>query len=319
MDRSADTLPIPPNEPASVRGPGKMIRLAPLPSILIISLALLVAAGLLMIPIPSARHHRFLTAVLNLGHVPLFALLAWIIFGVLGRSWIAFGALVMLVVVGEWIQVWAPGRTPDWSDAEHGVVGVALAWLAGWSGKRKLVPWILGGAMMLVPIVRLGPELADGVVGWREFPTLASFDWSFQSERWKTHGASIERVVLADGLPAGQLRLDDRVEYPGAELVPVVVDWRGWKTLCLEFEIDRPATLLVTIRDQRSTNGFAERFNAEKRFEAGRHRWDWSLSEIAKTPGGRDLDLSKIDSINLFVDRRDWESRIQVVRVWLKE
>ncbi len=317
MDRSADTLPIPPNEPASDRGPRKMIRLAPLPSILIISVALVIAAGLLLIPIPSARHHRLLTVVLNLGHVPLFAILAWIIFRVLGRSRVTLGTLVMLVVVGEWIQVWAPGRTPDWSDAEHGVLGVGLASLAGSSGNRKLVPWILGGAMMLVPLVRVGPELADVVLAWREFPVLASFEWSFQSERWKTHGASIERVVLADGTTAGQLLLNDRDEFPGAELVPVVVDWRAWKKLHVEFEIDRPATLLVTIRDQRSTNGYSERFNAEREFGAGRHRWEWRLSEIEKTPGGKDLDLSKIDSINFFVDRREWKTRINVVRVLL--
>jgi hypothetical protein len=296
-----------------------MIRLARLPSILIISLSLALVAGLLLIPIPSARHHRFLTAVLNFGHVPLFAILAWIIFRVLGRSWTTLGTLMMLVVVGEWIQVWAPGRTPDWSDAEHGLVGVAIAWLAEWREKRTLVRWALGGILLLLPMARLGPELADVVVGWREFPVLASFERSVQIERWKLHGASLRRVVLADGTAAGELRLNDQDEFPGAELVPVVADWRGWKTLCLEFEIDQPTTLMVTIRDQRPANGYTERFNVEKKFEAGRHRWSWSLNEIEKAPGGKDLNLSKIDSINLFVDRSQRGTKINIVRVELRD
>jgi hypothetical protein len=315
MERSA-TSPTLHDESATSPEPRKMIRLGPRASILLVLIATAITLLLLVIPIPPARHHRLLTALLNLGHVPLFAILAWLVFEIWGRSVGTLIGLIAIVFFGEWIQIWAPGRTADWSDAEHGVVGIAIAWLLSMRVSRALmIGFVI--ALLAFPMARAIPEIGDVIRGWKEFPILARFEHGSTLGRWKTHGATLDRRVNSAGMPIGTLTLNHEDEYPGAELVPIVTDWQKADRLVIEFSVDRPLHLFVTIRDQRSEIGYAERFSGDKSFDAGRHSWEFTVSELQKTPGGVPLDLGRIDSINLFAEAKDAGAVVHLERVKL--
>jgi hypothetical protein len=295
-----------------------MIRLITVPSIPLILTATLLVGIALLVPIPSARHHRMLTALLNLGHVPLFAGLAWLVFRrtrALGWGLPALG-LVAAVILGELIQVWSPGRTPDRIDAEHGLIGIALAWLLGRREPPGRWSWVAAIGLMAIPCVRLAPEMLDVVRGWSRFPVLASFASVEELARWKTHGATIERAER-DGEAVGRILPTAGDEFPGAEFIPVVADWRAWHKVIVDLAVDQETTLYATVRDQRREQGYAERFNDERRLTPGRHRWEWKLDDLARTPGGRNLDLSRIDSINLYVNQNQSNVRIDVFRIEL--
>jgi hypothetical protein len=296
-----------------------MIRLGGRASILLVLMACAIVALVLVIPIPAARHHRLLNAVLNLGHVPLFAFLGWIVLRLLGNSVWTVGGLVAVVIGGEWIQIWAPGRTPDWVDAEHGFIGIAIAWSAWMLAHRPAIALLMGAVLFAVPLARVVPEMGDVASGWSDFPVLARFDQPWSERRWKTHGATLELEKDAAGGWFGSLRLDGDDEFPGAELVPVATDWRGWSRLMMEIELDAELNLFLTVRDQRPTFGFGERFNGERKLGAGRQCWELPLAEVEKTPGGRPLNLAEIDSINLFVSPQDAGRAIKIRRVWLEK
>lgn len=300
--------------------PWKMIRLGRWSSILPVVAVVALAAFLLVIPIPSARHHRWLHAFLNLGHVPLFALVTWVALVAWGRKpWVAALA-AGLVAAGEAIQGFAPGRSVDFHDLIAGWAGVVIAWL--WSAKetgRIPIRLAISGLALGVPIFDHARDLVDVPLGVWQAPVLADFSTWGQERRWRGRHGKVTRVRLPDGSWGGRLEFlsgsDDG--YSGAEFIPVVTDWSGYQTLQITF--DSPATieLNLSIRDRRTETGYDERYNTSGRFNQNRHILVYPLPKIARALRNRPLDLARMDSINFFIESKQGPGSITIRRIEL--
>lgn len=302
-----------PHSIACTSGPTTIIPTATKASIAIAAAAIATTAVLLAIPIPDARHHRVLNSILNLGHVPLFAVLATIAFWLFGARIIVGAALVGLAAAGELFQSRLPGRTMDWHDLLHGVVGIALAWL-WWRGLGK-VAWRIAGtvALLLLPLVDLGPNLFDALQAKYQFPVLCDSSGLFERYRWKPRQA---RIVHPEGITS--IAFDSGSdEYPGSEFVPIQGDWSDYETLVLEFEIEQPLEVNLSILDQREAFGYEQRFNFSQSFEPGRHRLVLSLADIANGATSKPLDLTRMDSLNFFISVGQAPAVMQIHRMEL--
>lgn len=298
----------------------KIIRLTSRTSIILLICAIIGTAILLVIPIPEARHHRFFAGLLNLGHVPLFALVAALVFAAIGRKLWTLIFLFVLVTGGELIQSLAPGRTPDVDDLLHGLIGVAIAWI--WMGSKGVSrsPWreLITVGLLIQPVFDIGRGLLDVALGVYQFPMLCDFSTPGQHFRWQPNGARVRFTRLPDGTPAGKLYFPDHSwEYRGSEFIPVRTDWRGFKSLEIECESPELLPLFITIRDQRKVNNYDNRFNISNQLPPGRHVIRIPLEAIQKGPKETPLDLSKIDSVNIYIAKKDAPRTMYIRRVEL--
>ena len=294
----------------------KMIRFTTRTSIILLICAVLGTGILLVIPIPDARHHRIVTGMLNLGHIPLFAVVAFIAFTVLGRNLWTVAALVALVTGGELIQGLAPGRTPDIDDLVHGLLGVGITWV--WTGKSRWSRFprreLATVALMLLPIYQIGPGLLDVGLGLWQFPMLCDFTTPGQERRWIPNGVRIREVQWPDGTTVGRLAFrPNRWEYPGSEFIPVLCDWRGYSALEIEIESSELIPLLLTVRDQRPEQSYDGRFNLSYHYPPGKHVIRLPLEAIRTAPKDAPLDLSRMDSVNFFIEQKD-TPRTMIIR-----
>lgn len=314
MKKSGDCVKI--RMPEFPTRPTTIIPTASTASIVVMGLLVAATAVLLAIPIPDARHHRVANALLNLGHVPLFALLAATALSLFGNgSLLVCVLLVATAAIGELLQAWLPGRAADLQDLVHGVVGIGIAWL--WWSRKPRFAWRVAGtfALVAIPLVHIGPNLFDALRAKRQFPVLSNFSGPFEAQRWQLRQA---RLVTGDG-PAGLIFQSGPDEYPGAEIVPIVADWRDYKTLEMDFQLDEPLDLNLSIRDQRPEQGFAERYNFSRRFDPGRHLLRLSLADVAQGASARPLDLSQVDSVNLFISNSQAPASIRLHQIELTD
>lgn len=300
-----------------------MIRLGRRASILLFVTASAVSALLLVIPIPDARHTRFLHALFNFGHVPMFLALTLLMAWLFGTRWWVFLLALVAPVLGEVIQAFAPSRNVDIVDLWHGVVGMLVAWI--WCiGGRLTRPVIVGksilsAVLLAFPLADVAPHLVDVPLGHLQFPVLADFSNWGQESRWRPHGAEVKRVRLPGTGPAGRLdfRADGDREYPGAEYIPVVVDWSNYDVLEIDFETAEPIELHLTLRDQRPRNNYQERFNMAADFAPGVHRLRLPFAKINEAVQNGPLDFTRIDALNFYLLAEDTPASITVHRIEL--
>src|SRR3954454_1556139 len=94
------------------------------------AVALALGVGLLLVPLPASWRGIWQSKVLDLGHVPLFAVLTLLLWTLLGPGLLrAVLTTLAVAVLGEICQGWV-GRTPGLLDALWGALG-ALAAAAG--------------------------------------------------------------------------------------------------------------------------------------------------------------------------------------------
>lgn len=306
------------NPNAKAADSGAMIRTMRTSSIVAMAAALAVVLVLLTMPIPDGRRRPIAVAVLNLGHVPLFAALALATFRFVGSGWTALAALAAAAVGGELLQAAVPGRTADWGDVGLGLAGVVLAWAWNpWRAgppPRAAVRWLAAGAAALAVGFEGLPNVADALLAQRQFPVLCDFSTPWQERRWSTRQASWES---RDGRTALVFETGPD-DFPGAELIPIESDWSGYDSLVLDLELDQPMELQATIRDQRAEMGYDERFNATLPIFEGRRTFRLPLALAASAPRTRPLDLRRIDSLNLFIDVAAAPGRMIVHRIALE-
>jgi hypothetical protein len=279
-------------------------------------LAGVVALGglLLLIPLPQSHRYRLVAGLLDLGHVPLMAALAWAMLRVLGRRGWVLGAAVGLAAGGEFLQWLAPSRSPDWGDFVHGSIGAVLAWI--WTGPSRGATLRRASAtavLLAVPLVDRGPSFYDVAAGHLQFPVLADFSTRAQEMRWSGHGAKVTREQDAIGHWVGRMTfLPGKNDFPGAEFFPIEPDWSSYRELLLTLEVDVPIELCVSIKDRRVEQGYAHRFNDRRRLTPGEQTIRWNLEEVARGAGAAPLDRTRMDCVNLFVENREQSGSIVI-------
>ena len=281
----------------------------------IASLPVIAAAVLLCLPLPLDWRTAWRSKLLDLGHVPLFALLTVCAYrsGLFGR-WSALGLATIVAGCGELVQQ-VVHRSSDVADFLRGVIGAVLGilWLGVVDRPRTLQRLCFTSALTAVllgwPVADALPKLWDAYAAYRSFPVLCDFQSRWESARWAKEHVTMDRVP--DDQEGGRW-LGRMVFYPdargsgGAVLFPVVRDWTNYRQLCCEFSfIGEPLSILISIRDGRKVSGPLKRFDLEREYTAGEHRITIDLSALARGEQFAPLDLSRVESFHYVVGNID--------------
>jgi VanZ family protein len=276
-------------------------------------------------------------AAFDLGHVLLFAAVAWVLLDLVDRMWphavagrrmlAAAGATVGLAVASECLQAFDPGRQVSVADFLRDLAGITAVW--GWRRHpvRFSAAWrtLVQTAAVVLLVVSLVPAvvLASAYVArGRAFPVLTRFgqtDW----ERYFLSLTGARVVDTAAGAPGGGplvCLLLEPGKYPGFALDEPYPTWRAYDRLEFFVRSDGPAPLDVTIRihDRGHDQRFEDRFNRTVRATRELQQVVIPLSEVEAAPRGRRLDLSAIRGVVVFVADLDHPARLWISELTLR-
>ncbi len=301
----------------------------PAVSRLFLALALIFsAAAILLVPLPNEYRAAWTTALMDLAHLPLFALLTFGFWRWLRcRLWQAFAVGSAISIAVEFCQPLI-SRTASVFDAVWGILGCALAALfilasgRPMSRKRIAITAVAAVALVAWPLVQTVPIVLDAYRAYRSFPVLCEFQTDLEVGRWQVAMASLDRVKYdrTSERWAGKVRF-----FPcnsgesSLVLFPVVADWTGYRRFCCELSVKgEPISLLVSIRDGEKVSKPLRRFDLLQRYEAGWHRISIDLDELARGGTFAPVHTSKVQSIHLVSYDRSETKTVYIHRVYLE-
>jgi hypothetical protein len=293
---------------------------------------------------PISGDGKWYPVLLNTGHGVVFALVAVLCHGVLRaipridsrRVYVgAFGSAVMLGAVVELLQV-PIGRDADLADVGRDALGawIGLALLAAFRESGAVRRRVALGASVVVPLTILAVPVVECIGAyWRraaEFPVLVDFT----SEPSQYFVQRTETVLEWTALPAAWSRTPGehalRVEffsgpYAGVDFLEPAADWSGYRELVLDLTNPSQAALPLTLRvhDSAHDQSYDDRYNGTVVLPpAQRAVVAIPLADIERGPRDRQLDLSSIADLMLFLSLADAPQALHgdifVSRIWLR-
>ena len=308
------------------------------PRLLLICLAAATLIAFHVMPLPG--HDRLWWALSDALHAPAFALLAMLVMATLpaigrrdpqnsgrrrpartalARYGVALAVTAVIAAVAEGSQAIGPRieSLADWRrDLIGAVAGLLLhasigrraraapgAWRALlWSGRLALIAVLLMG---FVPVARWGHAYLRRDLA---FPVLGAFDAAWETLLWRPRGGALDLVASPPGWPRGggsrvaRIRLEPG-RYPGVSLADPYADWTGYEALELSlYSPDpRPITLWLRIHDAEHQETYSDRYNARFEVGPGYRTLRVPLDDVRKGPRERELDLSRVAGMALFV------------------
>ena len=265
----------------------------------------------------------------NVGHAPLFGLLAVILLWLVQLSFgqrlsrllqysIAWLGAVGMGAFSEYLQI-ATQRDADIIDWLRDIAG-ATAFLAlhftidsrlsdrERKQRNQAKTPIRIAALAILAVVGI-PMVMGAAAYWHRhtsFPKMHTFDNYLERkfldpsdatleyveppDEWFGHTSQVAKVTF---LPARYPRMEFKEPYP---------DWRGYQALTLDVFSpgDSSLTLYITIYDCKKSN-YQDRYNGELQIQPGQNDLTIPLTDIEHGPKQRLLDLSSIQMINIFM------------------
>ena len=283
--------------------------------------AALLCAVLLFVGGPDYDSLRSFRYVWGVGHLLCFALWTylysvWRVDASFRR--IFFETLFLTIIIGgmtELIQS-GIGREASWQDLGNDVIGSCIGSLFFTQARKKLpalhlkifqLPVLL---LMLWSLFPVGKVLVDDLVSWQQFPILSNFETVFEITRWNGSAKrNIDHQIHFSGQSSLRLNLSTQ-RYSGIGLKDFPRNWSDYKAVSLQvFNPDtEPLTLYLRIHDQQHrlhNNAYSDRYNGTFNILPGWNHLQVSLADVAKAPKNRELDLSHVAGLILFVGKLD--------------
>jgi VanZ family protein len=298
--------------------------------LVLLSVFVVVAATLLLVPLPIAETYAGRT-IENAGHTPLFFVGTLFVLAILrqdfGIGGVRLYALAGLLgaltgVLSEILQT-PFNRDASWEDVTADCVGVLLA-LAVYATlrprevnrrvTRAAALLIVGGCLVayLAPIVSMVRAYVhrDG-----QFPVLARFDSPV--ELYWIVGFGIKREIRDDVLDIEF----DAAQFPGLSFHEPVPDWRRFTTLAVD--VENPETRLlklgVRVHDIGHGRAFFDRFNRGFELAGGERRTlRVPLEEIRHAPRNRLMNMAEISDVTLFRVHDSPSQHMRLHSMWLE-
>ena len=261
----------------------------------------------------------FLDKILDLGHVPLFAVVAGMTLWALDReNWLhadkrthvhAFALSAAMALATEIIQHFTPERSFQIGDIVKDVIGSAVFLQIAYQYKRELPGWkrlamsSTAAVLLLAASVPALVAYADELRARHDFPLLGSFETCGEMERWQIEEGLFKRVRMH--ATQGEFSLEANLPpglYPGITMDYPPRDWRGYNTLTFNafLEDTGPLTLTVRINDLEHNEEIDDRYNRTFVLQPGRNHVIVNLSEVEHAPKGRLMDMEHISMICIF-------------------
>ena len=299
------------------------------PATILIFLLLSVFGG------PGLRQLRSLEALWNMGHIFLFALIAWTLlkgkrFKTKSFGWQTLHLSLITMIIGitiEFLQYQLSSGNPDLGDLGRNFIGSALPLVFGHlKGLHKQTRFFMQLIVLILIAIQIKPVVLmalDECRGLIQFPELSDFESTIELSRWSEGGAnvSISDQYVIHGKHALKVRFNTD-QYSGVSLDYFPSDWSGYKFLRFSvYNPDQQALKLVCrIHDsQHNKNGFkySDRFSQEIRFHPGWNLIQIDLKDVQHAPKSRKMKLTQIQNWALFAVRLPVQQEIFLDHLFL--
>ncbi|MGB5297698.1 MAG: VanZ family protein [Thiogranum sp.] len=280
---------------------------------------LAIGSALLFVGGPDYYSSRSFKHFWNIGHIVYFALLAgllsrWSLVFRMSLAWQWTIILVITLLLGVSIEFMQHGamRTPDSRDVLRDMTGSLLVLVFGSLGsKLQPVNWQLSLqffvlALSLVQLWPLTKSLVDEAIARHQFPLLSGLETPFEIDRW-TGSARVSVETKASISQGKLLKLSLTTDqYSGAALKYFDGNWASARTLKISLYNPDADPLQVTCRihDLQHADGdeeYEDRFNRSFRLMQGWNHIEINLNEVKESPASRNMDMSRIRGLGLFV------------------
>lgn len=299
-------------------------------------MVLLVAVVVLLIPFPVKS--LWWREAFNSGHAVLFAFLSFVIYRQIKAATRFENSLTIYVFVlfagmlfGILIELL---QTLVMREASlHDLYGDLLGLLAGLcliaaqnlkavQYKQLVVVFYLvasSGFMLLAmsPLIQLSWYYQQR---HNAFPVIVDFDASWISRFVRFENVDIlKHLSLGRDKPLHVVRFN-RGKYPGISVFEPEPDWSSYHSLRMDIfsEYESKVVLVLRIHDNKHNQEFSDRFNMKLTIRPGRNEIGVPLDQVAHGPVSRELDLTNIAGIILFVSKLDAPIELEVSPIFLE-
>jgi VanZ family protein len=283
------------------------------------SILLTIGSVLLFLGGPDYYSSRSFKHLWDIGHIVYFALLACLLSRwrfvaqlSLAGQWTIILLITLLVGVSIEFMQYGTERTPDTGDVLRDLTGSLLVLVFGSSrSASQPVSWRLSQqvAVLVLLAVQLWPltkTLIDEATALQQFPLLSNFETPFEIDRWA--GNAMLSVESMPSISQGKLLklslTTDR--YSGVALNHFYGNWISVRTLKISlYNPDAvPLQIICRIHDLQHTDGYEEyedRFNRSFLLMQGWNHIEIDLDEVEESPADRNMDMSRIRGLGIFV------------------
>jgi VanZ family protein len=285
----------------------------------IYGISLAMGTVLLFLSGPDLYPSRSFKHFWDIGHILYFVLFAvllsrWRLVSRMSLAWQWTTILVITLLAGVAIELMQYGttRTPDAGDVLRDLSGSLLVLVFG-PLRSKLQPgsWrnslqISVSVLLLVLLWPVARSLLDEAIARHQFPLLSGFETPFEIERWAGSARlSVETIasISQDKLLKLSLTTD---QYSGATLNYFDGDWTSARTLIISLYNPDASPLQITCRihDLQHADGneeYEDRFNRSFLLMQGWNQIEIDLNEVKASPASRNMDMSRIRGLGIFV------------------
>lgn len=299
---------------------------------IILAALIILAAAFLLFDFRLPDNTRFWRQLQNLGHIPLFGLvaIALLIFTekIIGRFFhsrillysVAFVASAFMGAATEAIQYFTP-RDADINDWLFDIVGsvVFLGLYFTIDPKNKHIWKRAGGflkhstqfillavaGIVMLPQILLGTAYLNRD---KAFPVIADFESGWEKQFLNLENAQLEIVRAPAGWKdsaednVGKVTFE-KAQYPGVSIYETAPDWSRYNYLSFEVYSEMPDTVSLSIRidDIHHNCNFDDRYTGRFRIHPGENTVMISFEALRQTPSGRFMDMEQITHLVIFM------------------
>jgi hypothetical protein len=267
-------------------------------------------------------------AVYDLGHAPLFGIVALCVRVAVGALWgdrlsvpaqygLAFLLTALLSGLSEAAQIGSENRDANLGDALRDLLGggacllVAAGFEGVWrSGAARAALVLAGISVMGAILAPLGPLAWSYSMRKASLPVIADYTSQWQQPLLRALRVDLASTVAPETFTGRSGETVARVRFrqaawPGVDVVEPWPDWRGYSSLRFQVYAEQPAPrqLVLRIDDEQHDGTHRDRFNRSFDIHAGVNDIVVPLADIRRAPKGRELDLSRVDRVLLFSRR----------------
>lgn len=266
--------------------------------------------------------HRLIKDIWDVGHLVLFGLLSYSYFNrptkarvsIVYKMVFTTGACLILGAATEALQLLVH-REFSRGDIINDVIGGYLGLLSlSILDKRQALTCRITATVILVLLLaaglrNMGKHSFDEINMRKQFPVLASFESKLEIERWehKLVNLKLSQQYIKSGLYSLEVEYL-RGRYPNILLKHFKPDWSGYNKL--EFSVYNPShqelKFAINVYDRKYIKDgrkYNDSFSKSVTFKPGWNNIGISLQDIIKVPGGRSMNIHRIQGFSLFADR----------------
>ena len=142
----------------------------------------------------------------------------------------------------------------------------------------------------------------DGIQQYVAMPFVTQMDKSWSKSFVRLHQVELLSTSKNQGVNWYRLQFN-RAKYPGISIIEPVQDWRSYKKLRFDVisENKHDVALVLRVNDDKHNQNYDDRFNREIIIHPGLNEISINLAEVKEGPVGRELDMSRVADVKLFM------------------